>query len=301
MNFETFADLIGHSVLHPDVKSVLQETDHDGTVVPEKGKNGFLIFRDAESKELGFTIELWTRLSCGEDIKSSFTGDKFELVVRAVNFHHLIEGQTYPFSFSDNDDTKSVPKKLEQKPWRKHKSAGGYPVHWYYKDNFLVAASFDPGNKLLGFSIKQQDVMEKKNAKLKAAAGVQQKNITTEHLEKLKSLAAKLPTADWLQRMNEENEEGESPFTPENIRAAEAVLKDFLTELAIAAQKNKASAVEAVIKKTVKKFNRLNDKNDFIETLEREDLVEFITAAVRLTGYQIEEGADITADWREEW
>jgi hypothetical protein len=40
---------------------------------------------------------------------------------------------------------------------------------------------------------------------------------------------------------------------------------------------------------------------DLIETLERDDLVEFITAAVRLTGYQVEEGADITASWREEW
>ena len=101
--------------------------------------------------------------------------------------------------------------------------------------------------------------------------------------------------------MSEETEEGKaSPFTAENIRAAAQVLKKFIGTLEVAVAKRKVSQVQGAIKKTVVTFNKLNPKNNyFIETLEREELVDFMIKAVRLTGFKVEEDADITESWRE--
>ena len=52
-----------------------------------------------------------------------------------------------------------------------------------------------------------------------------------------------------------------------------------------------------VVKEVVLNINELNDEHDyFIETMEREDLYEFIDTA-RIAGLESEE--DITEEWRE--
>lgn len=53
-----------------------------------------------------------------------------------------------------------------------------------------------------------------------------------------------------------------------------------------------------VVKEVVININELNDEHDhFIETMEREDLYEFIDTAARIAGLESEE--DITEEWRE--
>lgn len=53
-----------------------------------------------------------------------------------------------------------------------------------------------------------------------------------------------------------------------------------------------------VVKEVVIKLNELNIEQDhFIETMEREDLYEFIDTAARIAGLESEE--DITEEWRE--
>ncbi|QLG36682.1 hypothetical protein HW560_30590 [Paenibacillus sp. E222] len=47
-------------------------------------------------------------------------------------------------------------------------------------------------------------------------------------------------------------------------------------------------------------FNEMNEANDyFIETMEREELADFIDKAARLAGLEIEEDEDITEEWRD--
>ncbi|UKS27290.1 hypothetical protein LOZ80_38655 [Paenibacillus sp. HWE-109] len=44
----------------------------------------------------------------------------------------------------------------------------------------------------------------------------------------------------------------------------------------------------------------MNEENDyFIETMEREELAEFIDKVAQLAGLEVEEGQDITEEWRE--
>jgi hypothetical protein len=47
-------------------------------------------------------------------------------------------------------------------------------------------------------------------------------------------------------------------------------------------------------------MNKINKKHDhFIETLEREELSNFINSIVRKTGLETDSNIDITEEWRE--
>ncbi|WP_394584322.1 hypothetical protein [Cytobacillus firmus] len=102
-----------------------------------------------------------------------------------------------------------------------------------------------------------------------------------------------LPTKEWETRMAD----GDDLFTKENIRAANKVLDSFMKNLT-----QDSGLTEKEIKKYVKqvtlKLNKLNEKYDyFIETLEREELCEYIMEAAGIAGFEFD--GDITEEWRE--
>ncbi|WP_218973875.1 hypothetical protein [Paenibacillus sp. BGI2013] len=54
------------------------------------------------------------------------------------------------------------------------------------------------------------------------------------------------------------------------------------------------------VEEVVVSFNEMNEANGyFIETMEREELADFIDKAARLVGLDIHEDEDITEEWRE--
>lgn len=102
-----------------------------------------------------------------------------------------------------------------------------------------------------------------------------------------------MPTVLWRVRM----EEGDDMFSEEAIAASEKALQKYVSSL-----KSLKTPTEKTILKKVKEvvieFNRLNEEYDyFIETLEREELYEFIDEKAREAGLEPEE--DITEEWRE--
>ncbi|CAM4041032.1 MULTISPECIES: hypothetical protein [Bacillus] len=101
------------------------------------------------------------------------------------------------------------------------------------------------------------------------------------------------PTTSWV----EYDEDGEF-FTEENISATNTVLDTYINNLQQLGENPTEVEVMQVVKEVVLKINELNDEYDyFIETMEREDLYEFIDAAARIAGLESEE--DITEEWRE--
>lgn len=104
------------------------------------------------------------------------------------------------------------------------------------------------------------------------------------------------PTLKWKQRMDD----GDGAFNKKNISDTESALDAFIENLVAATEQQKANAVYAAVKKVVSNLNKLNEKHDsFIETTEREELVEYIHSAVRLTGFAIDKETDLTEEWRE--
>ncbi|WP_141434344.1 hypothetical protein [Bacillus sp. 03113] len=92
--------------------------------------------------------------------------------------------------------------------------------------------------------------------------------------------------------------EGDNIFTSQNIESTNKVLDSYINNLKNLGVKPKKKDIMKYVKDVVNKLNELNDKYDyFIETMEREELAEFIEEAAHLAGLKIE--GDITEEWRE--
>lgn len=103
----------------------------------------------------------------------------------------------------------------------------------------------------------------------------------------------KLPTIFWKSRMDE----GDDIFTKDNILASEKALINYIKGLKLLKNPTEEEILERV-KKVVLEFNQLNEEFDyFIETMEREELYEFIDGVARAAGLDTDD--DITEEWRE--
>jgi hypothetical protein len=101
------------------------------------------------------------------------------------------------------------------------------------------------------------------------------------------------PTAEWLER----DEDGEF-FNEENIQATNEVLDAYVTRLEKLGGNPAEAEVMKAVEEVVTRLNELNEEYEaYIETLEREELCEFIDAVARLAGLESE--GDITEEWRE--
>jgi hypothetical protein len=101
------------------------------------------------------------------------------------------------------------------------------------------------------------------------------------------------PTIDWKKQLKE----GSDFFTKQAITDSDKLLDDYLS--ALKKSKNEIEIWEAV-ENIVKGFDELNIKHDyFIETMEREDLAEFIQNSAEAAGLKYE--GDVTEEWRTEW
>ncbi|SES44117.1 hypothetical protein SAMN05518872_11338 [Psychrobacillus sp. OK032] len=102
------------------------------------------------------------------------------------------------------------------------------------------------------------------------------------------------PTNEWTKRMAD----GDDIFNPENIEATIKVLDSYITNLMKLEVKPKKKEIMKFVKDVVISLNELNDKYDyFIETMEREDLCEYIIETANIAGLESDE--DITEEWRE--
>ncbi|KON85772.1 hypothetical protein AF332_02345 [Sporosarcina globispora] len=102
------------------------------------------------------------------------------------------------------------------------------------------------------------------------------------------------PTVEWKQRMDEDDD----LFTDENINATNKVLDSYINNLQKLGDMPTEEDILKYVKEVVIRLNEINDQYDyFIETMEREELCEFIIEATSIAGLESEE--DITEEWRE--
>lgn len=101
------------------------------------------------------------------------------------------------------------------------------------------------------------------------------------------------PTIDWKEQLAG----GSDFFTAEAIAESDKLLDNYLA--ALKAATNEAEIWKA-IETVVKGFDELNMEHDyFIETMEREDLAEFIQNSAEAAGLKYD--GDVTEEWRMEW
>lgn len=113
----------------------------------------------------------------------------------------------------------------------------------------------------------------------------------------LQNLYNEKPTKLWNERMIEY---GDELFTEERLLMSDKVLDKFINQLILLQDTKDPESILKAVEEVVIKFNEMNEEYDyFIETMEREELADFINKAARLAGLEIEEDQDITEDWRE--
>lgn len=95
-------------------------------------------------------------------------------------------------------------------------------------------------------------------------------------------------------------EYGDDLFTPERLELCDKLIDKYINELTLIQGNPDQEKIMTFVEEIVVSFNHLNEENDyFIETMEREELAEFIDKAAKLAGLEVEEGKDITEEWRE--
>lgn len=108
-------------------------------------------------------------------------------------------------------------------------------------------------------------------------------------LEKMKK---EKPTEHWKQNMKH----GDEHYTDEIIEQSEKALDIFIDGLTSLGEKANEQTIMECVKSVVIRFNELDENYYFIETLEREEIFDFIVKAVTLAGIEVK--GDITEEWR---
>jgi len=101
------------------------------------------------------------------------------------------------------------------------------------------------------------------------------------------------PTINWKEQLDD----GSAFFTEEIIIESDKLIDNYLDALQKATNEH---AIWKAIEAVVKAFDKLNiDLDYFIDTMEREDLAEYIQKAAEAAGLFYD--GDVTEEWREEW
>ena len=288
---------MGYSVNHPDLEKLFSELKVAKPAAKELPHR--LQIDDLHLRDIGLWLQFTTAIGFpvfhGKEPLNVFTTDKYELILNDITFSGKKENSCYPFDLKFGDSYDETVRKLGAKPNQKNKANPTGFVLYFFTEEFRIIVYTDDDKNLESVWVRIIDSADKKRIELKKRIKEQTKLITTENVNKLKKLTSELPTENWKLRMND----GDTAFTNKNIGLSETALKEFIDLIVEAVIAKKANKIIAAVKKTTQTFNKLNDKHDnFIETLEREELAAFIQQVVELTGFQLN-GVDINEEWRE--
>jgi hypothetical protein len=297
MNPQEIINLIGSSEYSPEIKKIFKQLG-----IPIKQQEMPVSWRTYQSTKWDLSLVFRAKnnfLSDYGPYKLAFTDSYEEAFLEEINFGSYKASTNYPFSLPYNltfsDKPIAVTEKVSMKASESSPASyGSYML--FYTDGYKILTGFDNNNRLIWVSVRPLTLGFIKKRELTKSFRQQNKNIAALTSKQSVQLRRLLPAAAWRKRMKK----GDNSFNEEKIGETEKILQIFIDNLISASEQRKASAIYSAIRKVVLKINTLNDKYyGFIETMEREELVEFINKAVQLTGFKIDKGADLTEEWRE--
>jgi hypothetical protein len=92
---------------------------------------------------------------------------------------------------------------------------------------------------------------------------------------------------------------GDMQINAEAVEASEQVFEAFIAGVCKATKTRNAKSIYTAVTKATKAFSKVaRQHTGFIETTEREEIVDFFNAAVQLTGFQLDPSFDLTEGYR---
>ena len=243
---------------------------------------------------MAYHVNLSTRFA---PPKSTFQGDdEEEVILSEMTFRRKkLQDVPLPYGLHFGDSPAAIQQTLGRKPFSKSKNCAGEPFWTFYDDNFELMVVFNAAGTLEWFRIWALKESSRKRKDLVENIERQSRNIMADRAEAIEKLKGKMPTRKWIRRMRE----GDREFTAEALGTSSELLSSFIDDVAKATRKRNATSIYSALKKVVTGFNRLSKKHgDFIGTLERDELAGYLQDAVALSGFVIEPGVDLTADYR---
>jgi hypothetical protein len=165
-------------------------------------------------------------------------------------------------------------------------------------EEFKVEVFFNNEKIFYGVTITKIASSDIAHINFYASLKTQKQNIINDFSNIKQALQSTNPVVDWKIRRSE----GDKLFTNENLAASEKVIFTFIEELESAVKTKSTTAILKAVKTITKQFNKLNKTyQSFIETTEREELVLYINDVVKKVGLILQDGFDITWEWRDNW
>lgn len=297
MHYQEIYKLFGYSEFSPEIKELLPKLD-----IPLDRPESSLVWRKFHSLKWDFFLTFVGKNIYKQNIgpvPKEYIIDYDEDVLEEINFGEMRKGLSYPypmpFDLKFGEISDIVKQKIGIKNPETVKNIEGF-LMIFNTQNHKVYAFFDFNNKLTCFRVRPHEISFIQKRDMAKKLKQQNKNLTISNIEDLKSLKQESPLNAWIKRF----QEGDLNFTTKSLEDAKLLLNTFIDNLILASEQKKANAVYSAVRIITKSFNKLNEKHRcFIETLEAEELVEYIHSAVQKTGFKIEEDLDLTEEWRE--
>ena len=192
------------------------------------------------------------------------------------------------------DDKTTIVQKIGKKLTGKTVTNYGFDCNVLFEE-FSLLVHLNPKEQLSGLVLSKLELYEKERIRLKALLKSQNKNIDPNRIPEIQAFLSEIPITQWRKRMAQ----GDDMFSEESITAVETALTEYVQTLCEAIQKKNATTVYNSMGKLVKKLNKINDKYGLIETMEREELCEWLNTLIRKTGLELADNVDITDEYRE--
>lgn len=289
--------LFGYSEYSPEINSLFKQLH-----IPPEQPAMSICWRNYRSEKwdihLVFKEGTNYQYDYGPYVKA-FKGGRDEAFLEEISFGSQKGETNYPYSlpfdFTFSDKPEDVFRKTGIKTQKAKEASYGSYID-FNTEEYQYVTGFDKSNKLIWVRVRPLEASFKKKRELEKSLRQQSKHLQVPDAKLIEQLQSKSPAHAWRKRMKK----GDNIFTEKNIADTGNALNKFLDSIITAAGQKKANGIYAAVKKLVLSMNKLNEKYEgFIETLEREELVDYINKAVKLTGFTIDKEVDVTEEWRE--
>ncbi|MEO8493624.1 MAG: hypothetical protein ABI614_01035, partial [Planctomycetota bacterium] len=258
-------------------------------------------YASIDSKSLGVSLWFWWKGYYREQIAEPQCtvepDDSMEVVLYEVRLTPPgLANATLPFGLSFPATPDSVNEAMGRKPFSKSKNFLGEPVWTYYDDRFELLVIFEANGVAVGcYKIFALKMHERRKLQLLENLKEQKKNLLPERVPEIEAATDRLPTAAWERR----RKSGDKQFTTAGITAVKQVLEAFIADIANATSTRNAKSIYTAVTKATKAINKVARQHSrMIETMEREEIVDFFHATVRLTGFELDASFDLTEEHR---